>query len=96
MMSSISISAFTTIMDRVKIIDIRSMENYNRNHIPGAINIPWENLLVHPEKYMNKNEVYYLYCQQGIRTKKICGLLSKMGYRVVHIIGGYEEWLLSQ
>lgn len=94
MMSSISVTEFCKIMNRVKIIDIRSIENYNRNHIPGAINIPWETLLVHPEKYLSKMDTYYIYCQKGVRTRQICNILANEGYRVVNIIGGYEEWLL--
>lgn len=96
MMSSITASEFIKIMDRVSIIDIRSIENYNRNHIPGALNIPWETLLVHPDKYLSKRETYYIYCQKGIRTKQVCNILANNGYRVVHVIGGYEEWLLAQ
>ena len=96
MTSNISIPALLSIIDRVKLIDIRTVENYNRNHIPGAINIPWQRLIAQPEKYLEKNEVYYLYCQKGTRTKKVCALLAHYGYRVVHIIGGYEEWLLQK
>ena len=70
MMSSITVSEFIKIMNRVLIIDIRSIENYNRNHIPGAIHIPWETLLVHPEKYLSKNQTYYIYCQKGSLQQK--------------------------
>lgn len=95
MMSSISVPEFLKIKNQVKTIDIRSVENYNRNHIPGAINIPWEKLLLEPHHYLLKNEVYYLYCQKGIRTKQVCNILSNEGYRVVNIIGGYEEWIMN-
>ncbi len=87
---------FLKIMQQVKIIDIRSMENYNHNHIPGAINIPWEGLIITPERYLNKKEAYYIYCQRGHRTKQVCRMLANMGYKVVEILGGYEEWILSR
>ncbi|MBP3460909.1 MAG: rhodanese-like domain-containing protein [Bacilli bacterium] len=77
------------------IIDIRSIENYNNNHIPNAINIPFEKLITHPEQYLNKNIMYYIYCRSGITSKKACEILIKMGYRVTNISGGYEEWLLK-
>ncbi len=94
MQSSISMKEFMKIMDQVNIIDIRSIENYNRNHIPNAKNIPWQTLLLYPEKYLSKKEVYYLYCQKGTRTKQITNVLANQGYKVVNILGGYEEWIL--
>ncbi len=94
MQSSISMKEFMKIMDQVNIIDIRSIENYNRNHIPNARNIPWQTLLLYPEKYLSKKEVYYLYCQKGTRTKQITNVLANQGYKVVNILGGYEEWIL--
>ena len=77
------------------IIDIRSIENYNNNHIPNAINIPFEKLIIEPYKYINKNTIYYLYCRSGVTSKKACEILNKMGYQTVNIVGGYESWILE-
>ena len=78
------------------IIDIRSIESYNNNHIPTAINIPFEKLIIEPNKYLNKITNYYLYCRSGITSKKACEILLKQGYLVTNIYGGYEEWLLMK
>lgn len=82
--------------NNVNIVDIRSIENYNNNHIPNAINIPFEKLISNPNEYLNKNIMYYIYCQRGVTSKKTCEILIKMGYRVTNISGGYEEWLLTK
>lgn len=79
-----------------KIIDIRSIEKYNSNHIPNAINIPFEKLMIYHEQYLNKYTTYYIYCRSGITSKKACEILLKKGYRVVNIDGGYENWLLRE
>ena len=78
------------------IIDLRSIQSYNNNHIPNAINIPYEKLLASPGKYLNYNETYYLYCYQGITSSKVCMILSSLGYRVINIAGGYEKWILEK
>ena len=78
------------------IIDIRSIENYNNNHIPNSINIPFEKIISTPSNFLNKNEMYYIYCRSGITSKKVCEILKKMGYNVTNILGGYEEWLLTK
>lgn len=96
MLKSISILELLPNIDKVKLIDIRSVAKYNDNHIPNAININSENLVANPSKYINKNEKYYLYCQKGITSKKIVQILNVKGYNVVNIQGGYESWLLEK
>ena len=93
-MSSISISDFNKLTN-INIIDIRSVEKYNNNHIKGSINVPVNNLILKPEKYLAKDSIYYIYCQKGVQSKKICILLNKMGYNVINIEGGYEAWILN-
>ena len=78
------------------IIDIRSIENFNNNHIPNARNITSNELLLRPQKYLNKNETYYLYCRHGISSNKLCQILRAQGYNTVSIEGGYEAWLLQK
>ena len=37
------------------IIDIQDNYYYNINHLPGAVNIPYENLMNNYRNYLNKN-----------------------------------------
>ena len=94
-MNSISISEFNKLKN-INIIDIRSMEKFNTNHIRGAINIPIKNLLLNPNKYLIKLDKYYIYCQRGIQSRKVCLILQNIGYNVVNIEGGYEAWILNK
>ena len=93
MLESISINELG---NKTNIIDIRSVEKYNNNHIPGAINIPFENLLINPSKYLKKMDVYYIYCQRGIQSRKLCLILKSAGYNAINFNGGYESWALEQ
>lgn len=93
MLESISVSE---LYSKSNIIDIRSIEKYNNNHIEGSINIPFEKLITNPSKYLKRNEIYYIYCQRGVQSRKICQILKNQGFRVVNINGGYEAWILEQ
>jgi len=95
MIKSISIKELLK-LNNINIIDIRSVEKYNDNHIEKAINIPMILLLKEPNKYLNKNEIYYIYCKMGINSYKLCNILSKQGYNTINILGGYEGWLLEK
>ena len=77
------------------IIDIRPIQNFNNNHIPGAKNISYNDLVINPSKYLNKNETYYIYCRHGVTSQGLCQMLASQGYKTVSVIGGYEAWLLN-
>lgn len=92
-----SISIFDLLkLNNPKIIDIRNSYNYSNGHIPGAININGYYLLDHCERYLNKLDTYYIYCQSGSRSKIIVNELIKMGYNVVNISGGYNSYLFRK
>lgn len=96
MMSSINIHDFLKLSENINIIDIRNKEKYNSNHIKNAINIPYNILLMSPEKYISKEKKYYIYCQKGLSSYNICRILSNLGYKVININGGYERYIMNK
>lgn len=95
MIENISVSELKR-LGNVNLIDIRSVEKYNSNHILNAKNIPMEQLIIYPSKYLTKNERYYIYCQKGIQSRRLCQILKNSGYNVVNVTGGYEAWVLNE
>lgn len=79
----------------INIIDIRSKYIYELSHINRAINIPYEYLLLSPEKYLSKTETYYLYCQAGYTSKEIAKRLNSKGYKTISLNGGYNSYKLN-
>ena len=63
-------------MKNPTIIDIRDNYTYNLGHIKGAINIPYYNLLNNYSHYLNKNDKYYLYCDNGRQSMEISNRLN--------------------
>lgn len=94
MYNEISMEQLKTLMrqQKINLVDIRDNYQYQLGRIPGAINIPMNFLLTVPDNYLNKNEVYYLYCEQGVRSKRACQELSQAGYQVVNVVGGYSHY----
>ena len=78
------------------IIDIRSRDKYNINHIPGAINIEYLELLSNPSMYLNKSDTYYLYCTSGYTSSIVSNKLNMLGYNTVNIDGGFNNYLLRK
>ncbi len=93
-MNSISVESLKELIPMINIIDIRDNYQYNIGKIPTAINVPMNFLLMNPANYLNKNEKYYIYCEHGSRSLKTCAILNNLGYDVVNIVGGYNEYKL--
>lgn len=90
----ISVGDFLKI-NNPNVIDIRTVQKFNDNHIPGSLNINANSLLNNPEKYLNPNLTYYIYCQKGTSSRTLAQVLRVKGYHVFNIIGGYEAWILN-
>lgn len=95
MIPNISVTDFMK-LSNPNVIDLRTIENYNNNHIPNAKNIPFEKLISRPSNYLQRNETYYIYCTYGKKSISVCKILNNLGYHVININGGYESWILEQ
>lgn len=73
----------------VKLVDVRSPQEFAENRITTAINIPLYNLKRDVVRYLpNKNDTIILYCQSGSRSKKGCVILEGLGYTDLYNLKG--------
>lgn len=80
----------------IHLIDIRDNYHYISGCIPNAKNIPTNYLITNPTDYLDKNEVYYFYCNSGSTSRRLCQFLANKGYNVVNIEDGYMGYLDSR
>ena len=73
------------------IIDIRYPYQYAQFHLPTAVNIPYQTLVMYPERYLNRQNTYYLICAHGGESYRACVMLEPSGYKVISILGGYSN-----
>ncbi len=73
-----------------KVIDVRTIEEYNESHIKGAINIPLNEI---DSISYDKNDTLILYCASGVRSTKAANTLADMGYTSLYNLdGGLLNW----
>jgi len=87
---SITLAQLNQIMNPC-IIDTREPYEFSRYHLPTAINIPYQTLVMYPERYLNPNETYYLICEHGSVSYRASSILDAYGYRTISISRGYES-----
>lgn len=75
------------------ILDVRTFEEFNGGHIPNAICIPNENIGSVPlAELPDKDQLIYVYCRSGNRSKKAAQKLVDMGYTNIVEFGGIIDW----
>lgn len=76
------------------IIDLRNEENYSKGHLPGAINIPINEITDNMdflEPYKNKSIM--LYCGIGSQSKSVCKVLALNGFQQLYsLFRGIKEY----
>ena len=76
------------------LIDIREKRLYEFGTIPGAINIPIENIRQLYQLPKDKN--IYVFCQAGEISGEIVELLTDAGSNACNLTKGYREYLRCQ
>jgi len=77
------------------VIDVRTAEEYATGHIPGALNIPFDQVAERISEVDAPHGVA-LYCMIGPRARKGEAALLASGYEtVLHIEGGFAAWEAS-
>ena len=75
------------------ILDARTQEEYDEGHIPGAILIPYDEILEKAEDVLtDKNQLILVYCRSGRRSKLAAEDLVELGYTNIKEFGGIIDW----
>lgn len=75
------------------ILDVRTQEEYDQGHIPGAILIPDNRIDADAEKVLtDKNQLILVYCRSGRRSKLAAERLVQLGYTNIKEFGGILDW----
>ena len=73
------------------ILDVRTSKEFSGGAIDGAININVDDLRANLEK-LDKNKMYAIYCQVGLRGYLANRIMRNNGFRAVNLNGGYNLW----
>jgi len=78
--------------DNFIIVDIRDDVSFDEAHIPGAINIPL-NELGYRVFSLDKTKDIIVYCFTGVTSQVACQILVNAGFKdVYNVIGGIKAW----
>ena len=75
------------------ILDVRRADEFAEGHIPGAINVPNEEIgTTEIAELPDKSQLILVYCRSGRRSKEASEKLVKLGYTNIVEFGGILDW----
>ena len=75
------------------ILDVRRPDEYSEGHIPGAINVPNEEIgTAEIAELPDKSQLILVYCRSGRRSKEASEKLVRLGYTNIVEFGGINDW----
>ncbi len=81
--------------ENVVVIDARSTEAYEHEHIPSAISFPHRTMDRESTSDLDRNTLYVTYCD-GIgcnASTKAAANLTALGFSVKELLGGLDWWI---
>lgn len=80
--------------DAPLVIDVRSAQEYAAGHVPGARNIPVDELAARLDELRDHDQAeIVVYCESGRRASRAKQLLDSHGFvNIRHLSGDMRQW----
>jgi len=78
--------------ENINVIDVRAEEDYQKGHIPGAINLPKDRWSTFEGLSKDKLNIVYCYSHVCHLGAKAAMQFAEQRYPVMEMDGGFEAW----
>jgi NADPH-dependent 2,4-dienoyl-CoA reductase/sulfur reductase-like enzyme/rhodanese-related sulfurtransferase len=98
--AQMSVEELALILDEKKLadyllIDTRTVAEYEKGTIPGAVNFPLDNIRMHTEFIKNQQKPVIIFCQRGLRGYLAELILNHNNIQnIVNVAGGFKLWTM--
>ena len=75
-----------------RLVDVRTPGEFLAGHLPGAINIPVQQLDARMSELQPKGAALVVYCRSGHRSGNAARRLKSAGFAAVHDLGPMSRW----
>lgn len=80
----------------VRLLDVRTTGEFESAHLPGAYNVPLDQLREHASELRRVQSPVVLICQSGGRARQAEAMLREAGMKDLHLLeGGMNAWLAA-
>ncbi|PDS26327.1 thioredoxin domain-containing protein [Flavobacterium branchiophilum] len=81
-------------MEKPQLVDVRTLEEFQKQHIEGAANINWNGDQFESEiSKLDHTKPVFVYCMSGGRSHKAALKMATMGFQnIIELSGGIMKW----
>jgi rhodanese-related sulfurtransferase len=79
----------------VKVVDVRTPAEFATGHVPGALNIPHDQMEARHGEIGPPSTPVLLYCKSGRRTEVAEHVLREKGFSTIYDLRSYDIWTAS-
>lgn len=80
-------------MENTIVIDVRSAEEFQTGHFPGAINIPLDKIMQYADELKKSGKAVITYCRSGNRSGIAATILCQQGVKTVTNGGSLHDMM---
>ena len=80
----------------VKVVDVRTPEEFAEGHVPGAVNIPHGEIARRAGEIGSPETPVLLYCASGRRSALAAEALRAKGFTAIYDMKSYQRWVDSE
>lgn len=79
----------------IQLLDVRTREEYDAEHLAGAVNVDWMggDFMPKVERIIDKSSPVAIYCRSGRRSDEAGHAMASQGYDIVNLLGGILAWM---
>ncbi len=77
---------------KAQLVDVRTPEEFESSKLPGAINIPLQDIDYMAVQKLDKHLPVVVFCRSGQRSHMAMQILTSQGFEEVHNLGSYMAW----
>jgi phage shock protein E len=75
-----------------RVVDVRTPQEFAAGHVPGALNIPHDEIARRAAEIGPPSTKVVVYCRSGRRSAIAADALGKLGYPQVYDLGSFSAW----
>jgi phage shock protein E len=80
------------VKDGARLVDVRSPAEFSGGHLPGAVNVPVQEVGSRLKAFGPKDKPVVLYCASGSRSSMARMALKRAGFTQVFNLGSMGRW----
>ena len=91
-MKSVSEEAHEMVAAGAVLVDVRTPREYQEGHLPGAVNIPVDQVTARAAEIGPSTTAVVVYCMSGPRSARAAAALKQLGFEKVLNLGPKSAW----